>query len=196
MKNIYFIFFLVISLFLITCDSENKNGTFSSGIDDNASSGTSENINEMPQAEKIIIPEIIEAPLIVQQECYYQKPTKEGLEKNKKKGVVGKLKQMIIENGKRYEGKICITFKHFQGYSPYNIPFVATIFGDITELYVDNKKIKFDGEGEIFFRQKIALEHGYNRVSVKAVGKSGDVTEGYVEISVNDIPDKIEVEQK
>jgi hypothetical protein len=127
------------------------------------------------------IPEVIEPPLIVQQECYYEKakkPAKGGIDTRNWTHV-------IIEDGIRYEGKVCITCKDFKGSSPFNIPFVATIFGDISELYVNNKKVPFEEEGEIFFRQKISLENGYNRVPVKAVGKSGEKTEGYIEVNID-----------
>jgi hypothetical protein len=144
--------------------------------------------------EKISIPETIEAPLIVQGECIFIKQDhKPFVTKNGETIDTKDWTSLIIENGIRYEGKVCIAAKEFQGQSPYNIPFVATIFGEISELYIDNIKIKFNGEGEIFFRQKIPLEFGYNRIPVKVVGKSGRITESFIEQTIENIPDKIEI---
>jgi len=140
----------------------------------------------------INIPEVTEPPLIVQEECYFKK----GRKPTKGKIDTRNWSPLTIENGIRYEGKVCITNKDFQGSSPYNIPFVATILGNVSELYVNNKRIKFDGPGEIFFRLKIALEMGYNRVPVQAIGKSGEATESFVEININETSDKIVIEQK
>jgi hypothetical protein len=92
-----------------------------------------------------------------------------------------------LEKDVFYEGKVCIDYKEFYGHSPYNIPFVANIFGDVKELYVDDKKIKFTGEGEVFFRQKVYLEQGYNRIPVKVVGKSGMSRLGYIEVTISPI---------
>lgn len=192
-NNLAVICFMILLVASCSPTDSSNNTQPQAGNNDNVTATQNPDNIDTSQPKKISIPEIIEPPLIVQEECYYRKLTKENIEDGKKVGAVGKLVRVVIEEGKRYEGKVCITYKEFQGSSPYNIPFVATILGGITELYVDNKKITINGEGEVFFRQKIALEHGYNRVSVKAVGKSGESTDGYVEINIQDVPDKIEI---
>lgn len=105
-----------------------------------------------------------------------------------------KIVTIIIDN-KKHEGQVTIDAREFSGYSPFNIPFVACIIGRVAELYVDGKKVtEFKGEaGEVFFRRKISLENGYNRIPIKAIGKSGNATEGYVEVTINETPDKIEI---
>lgn len=135
--------------------------------------------------KKIEISETLEPPRIIQG----QDNCPDGTLPN---GV--KVESIIIGN-KRYEGQVTIDTKQFYGYSPYNIPFVACIVGNVSELYVDDKKVsEFTGEpGEVFFRRKIALLGGYNRIAVKAVGKSGEITEGYIEVTIQETPNKIEI---
>ena len=94
---------------------------------------------------------------------------------------------------------VCIDHKEFSGYTDsYDIPFVGTVGRGIKEIYVNNKKVEFKHSGELFFRQKIKLAMGYNRIPVKIVGQEGTSNDSYyIEITLETQPDKtIEINVK
>jgi hypothetical protein len=110
------------------------------------------------------------------------------------------LKLGIKQDGKTciHEAEVFLETKEFQGASPYNIPFVGYIRGLVKELYVNNEKIdiKLSPEyyEELFFRLKIPLEIGYNRIPVKIVGQSGNVVESYLELTMEAIKEDKAIE--
>lgn len=77
----------------------------------------------------------------------------------------------------KIEGQVCLDSKHFFGYNPYNVPFVGKAYGDVSKIIVDNMNVKFTIGEEIYFKKRIYLDGGYNRVPVKIVDKKGNVTE-------------------
>ena len=94
-------------------------------------------------------------------------------------------KELIIDPfGNKREGVVYLTTKDFFGQNPYNVPFVAYVVGYISELYVNDKKVSFIEGKEIFFRQKINLENGYNRIPVKVITKSGKTFNQFIEITI------------
>lgn len=86
-----------------------------------------------------------------------------------------------------YEGTVCIDSKNFYGWSPYNVPFVGRAYGDIKAIYVDNMRVKFELGEEIYFKKKVYLDGGYNRVPVKIIDNSGNVTESFIPITIKDL---------
>lgn len=78
-------------------------------------------------------------------------------------------------------GKLYLKEKQFSG---DNVPFVCYVSKEIKSFYIDNKKVKFTPEKEFFFRQKIELYLGYNRIPVRIVNKKGFETEAYIEINM------------
>ena len=90
-------------------------------------------------------------------------------------------------NNPEYEGIVCIDIKSFYGWSPFNIPFVGRAYGDIKTIYVDNKKVNFKIGEEIYFKKKVYLDGGYNRVPVKIIDNSGNLTESFIPITLEDM---------
>jgi hypothetical protein len=86
-----------------------------------------------------------------------------------------------------YEGVVCIDSKNFYGWSPYNVPFVGRAYGDIKAIYVDNMKVNFKIGQEIYFKKKVYLDGGYNRVPVKVIDNSGNITESFIPITIKDM---------
>src|ERR1035437_3147502 len=91
------------------------------------------------------------------------------------------------ENGFKREGIIYITYKDFYGSNPYKIPFVTTVCGYISHLYLNDKEIKFKEGEETFFRQSINLENGYNRIPIKVITRSGKEYSDYIEITIENM---------
>lgn len=85
------------------------------------------------------------------------------------------------------EGVVCIDSKNFYGWSPYNVPFVGRAYGDIKAIYVDNMKVNFKIGQEIYFKKKVYLDGGYNRVPVKIIDNSGNITESFIPITIKDM---------
>lgn len=82
------------------------------------------------------------------------------------------------------KNSICIRDKDFAGDSPFDIPFVGQAGSNIDAIIINNKKkIKIEGR-EVFFRAKIPLELGYNRIPIKVINKDKEESEFFVEISV------------
>lgn len=80
---------------------------------------------------------------------------------------------------------ICIKYKDFAGDSPFDIPFVGQAGSNIAAIIINGKKkIKIENR-EVFFRAKIPLEFGYNRVPIKVINKDKEESEFYIEISVD-----------
>jgi len=192
---------LLLTIFFCSCN-ESSTTNYKTGeqvaLTDQETQSVKDTVDNTVQENKSSIPETLEAPLIVQGfwESIPPPPTGNAIIVKGKKPPFDPTKPFtIIENGKRYEGRVCINYKEFSGISPYNIPFIITVLGSISEIYVDEKKVnEYKGvSGEIFIRRKIALEFGYNRIPVKVVGISGKTTESYIEITIKSSPDKIEI---
>jgi hypothetical protein len=82
------------------------------------------------------------------------------------------------------KNSVCINYKKFAGQSPFDIPFVGQAGENIDAIIINGKKkIKIEGR-EVFFRAKIPLEFGYNRVPIKVINKNKEESEFYIEISV------------
>lgn len=92
------------------------------------------------------------------------------------------------------EGKVCLETKHFEGYNPYKVPFVGYVHGDVSKLYVDNKQIPFKTGDELYFKKRIYLDDGYNRILIKIIDKRGNITEGYIPVTMKLIRPTIDVD--
>jgi hypothetical protein len=86
-----------------------------------------------------------------------------------------------------YEGVVCIDNESFYGWSPFSVPFVGKAYGDIKAIYVDNMRVNFKIGQEIYFKKKVYLDGGYNRVPVKIIDNSGNVTESFIPITIKDM---------
>lgn len=71
-----------------------------------------------------------------------------------------------------------------QSFTGGDVPFLCYASDNITELYVDGKKIVLIKQREFFFRQKIKLYAGFNRIPIKIVNKVGEVTETYLDMTM------------
>lgn len=90
-------------------------------------------------------------------------------------------------NNPEYEGAVCIDNESFYGWSPFNVPFVGRAYGDIKAIYLDNMKVNFKIGQEIYFKKKVYLDGGYNRVPVKIIDNSGNITESFIPITIKDM---------
>ena len=82
------------------------------------------------------------------------------------------------------QGQVCLDTKEFYGYNPHNVPFVGKAFGDISKIYIDKKSVPFKIGEEIYFKKRIYLDGGYNRISVKIVDKKGNITESFIPVTM------------
>ena len=80
--------------------------------------------------------------------------------------------------------RVCIDYKDFSGFSPYDIPFVGVAGENIKEIYVNNKKISIGKDGSIFFRQSVNLSMGYNRIPIRMMTRNGIKQEAFIEITI------------
>ena len=80
------------------------------------------------------------------------------------------------------KGKVWLDTEYFYGHNPFTIPFVGMALGDISEIYVNNSKINFEIGESIFFKKKIYLDNGYNRIPVKIIDNNQNVTESYITV--------------
>jgi hypothetical protein len=71
-----------------------------------------------------------------------------------------------------------------QDFGGDNVPFLCYVSKEIKSFYLDHKKIHFTPEKEFFFRQRIELYIGYNRVPIRMVNKRNEETESYLEINM------------
>ncbi len=185
MKNL--ITFLILTSLLLSCIEQDTQYN-----DEQATNSSTEDTPPKFEETTEIPCEKIEPPLVIQDFCFFA-PDKD---------IRQRLGQPAFdsngtfqENGYCYEAKICINFKDFSGHSPYNIPFVLTSYGSVSEIYVAGELVnEYKGEwGEIFFRRNIPLEGGYNRIPVKVISKSGKIRESYIEVNIEDKPEQIEI---
>jgi hypothetical protein len=86
-----------------------------------------------------------------------------------------------------YEGILCLDSKDFYGWNPYNVPFTGKAYGDVKFIYVNNTNINFKIGEEIYFKKSLYLDGGYNRVKIKIIDQSGNVTESFIPITVENI---------
>jgi hypothetical protein len=82
------------------------------------------------------------------------------------------------------EGIVWLDTREFYGHSPFTIPFVGLALGDISEIYVNNSRIHFEIGKDIFFKKRIHLDNGYNRIPVKIVDSQSNVTESYITVII------------
>ena len=68
-----------------------------------------------------------------------------------------------------------------------DVPFVGRAYGDIKAIYVDNMKVNFKVGEEIYFKKKVYLDGGYNRIPIKIIDFSGNTTESYIPITIEDM---------
>ncbi|MEC3966793.1 hypothetical protein [Flagellimonas halotolerans] len=92
-------------------------------------------------------------------------------------------------NNPDYEGIVCLYTEKFFGWSPFKVPFVGRAYGDIKSIYIDNKKVDFKIGEEIYFKKSVYLDGGYNRVPIKLIDGSGNVTESFIPITMEDMGD-------
>lgn len=106
-----------------------------------------------------------------------------------------------FDGDKEVEGQVCFDVKDFYGHNPYNIPFVGKALGDIAYIYIDKKRVPFKIGEEIYFKKRIYLDGGYNRISVKIVDKNGNETKSFIPVTMEsmdkpqiDIDNEINIE--
>lgn len=85
------------------------------------------------------------------------------------------------------QGEVCIDTKDFYGYNPYNVPFVGKAYGDISKIYIDEKPVNFKIGEEFFFKKRIYLDGGYNRIPVRIIDKNGNETESFIPVTMKDM---------
>ena len=84
----------------------------------------------------------------------------------------------------RWEGLLCLVNEHFYGHSPHKVPFVGIAYGDIKEIYVNNKRVNFTIGKEIYFKQSLYLDNGYNRIPIRVIDHKGNNTEYYIPVTL------------
>ncbi|MDC1221108.1 hypothetical protein N8Z47_00405 [Salibacteraceae bacterium] len=82
-----------------------------------------------------------------------------------------------------YEGVVCLDNKSFYGLRT-SIPFVGRAYGDIDKIYINKTPVRFVLGEEIYKKVYVQLSMGYNRVPVKIVDNSGNITESYIPITM------------
>lgn len=98
-------------------------------------------------------------------------------------------------NNPEYEGVLCLDNQHFYGWSPFKVPFIGRAYGDIKSIYVDGMKVKFEIGKEIYFKKSVYLDGGYNRVPIKIIDMTGNITESFIPITIEDMDNnKIDIE--
>jgi hypothetical protein len=84
------------------------------------------------------------------------------------------------------EFTLCLDTKEFKSYGDvYDVPFVGKVGEKVKEIYVDGMKMTINDRNDLFFRKKIRLVGGYNRISVKTVAELGCSKEFYLTININ-----------
>ena len=86
--------------------------------------------------------------------------------------------------------------KDFYGYNPFKIPFVGQATGDIDKIYVNNKQVNFKLDEQIYFKQRIYLDGGYNRVPVKIIDKRGNITKSFIPITIEQTYNNIDIDNE
>ena len=84
----------------------------------------------------------------------------------------------------KYCGYVFLEQKEFSG---DEVPFVCTVSDNIKALYVDSKKIRIHKYQEFFFRQKIKLFIGYNRIPITIINSRDEETQAFLEITMKNI---------
>lgn len=87
-----------------------------------------------------------------------------------------------------YEGLVCLTTKDFEGndYSGYSVPIKGRIYGDVFEIKINGKSIKFK-KGEFYQRIHMNLKTGYNQIPILIKDKYDNTRESYIEVSLTRI---------
>ncbi|UBZ10475.1 hypothetical protein LDL79_16955 [Leeuwenhoekiella palythoae] len=90
-----------------------------------------------------------------------------------------------------YEGLVCLTTKDFEGndYSGYSVPIKGRIYGDVTEIKINGKSVKFK-KGEFYKRIHMMLKTGYNQIPVVLKDKYGNTNETYMEVTLSRIKEE------
>jgi hypothetical protein len=93
-----------------------------------------------------------------------------------------------FEGDEEYEGLVCLDTKQFEGndYSGYSVPLKGKVFGDVTELKINGKAVKFK-KGEFYKRIHMKLKTGYNQIPIILKDKYGNTNETYMEVSLSRI---------
>ena len=87
--------------------------------------------------------------------------------------------------------------KNFYGHNPYNVPFVGKAYGDISKIYIDNIQVPFKIGEEIYFKKRVYLDGGYNRIPVKIIDKIGNVTESFITVTIESMSNiKIDIDNE
>lgn len=85
-----------------------------------------------------------------------------------------------------FEGYVCFDTRDFQG---SNIPFEGYTRGGIREITIDGKKIDFDVNSDLFFRQRLDIYIGYNKFPVKIIDNSGRERKDWIVIETERVKD-------
>ena len=113
------------------------------------------------------------------------------------RGGTPKLNEMIksVNSGNgglvhSYTHYLSLMDKEFEGdvYSGFNIPFVGQCTKHIKYIIINSKRHKIENNDDIYFRQVIKLNKGYNRVYVDVELTNGVRLKGqYLEINIVNI---------
>ena len=87
----------------------------------------------------------------------------------------------------RYEGLVCLETEHFYGFSPYSVPFIGKVYGDVKGIYVDGKRISFKAGEELYFKKSVYLDGGYNRVPIRVVDSKGNSADYFIPITIESL---------
>lgn len=111
-----------------------------------------------------------------------------GIESDGEAPRFSKQENCLFQGNENSDGLVCITTKDFEGntYSGYNVPLKGIIHGDIKDIYINNKKIKFI-KGEFYKRIHMKLSIGYNQVPIVLIDSIGNKNETYMEIELERI---------
>jgi hypothetical protein len=84
-----------------------------------------------------------------------------------------------------YEGLVVLDTKEFSGneYDGFDVPFKGTILGDIKVLKVAGRTMQLKGE-DFFQRVHLRLKIGYNQIPITIIDKVGNITESYLETTI------------
>lgn len=93
-----------------------------------------------------------------------------------------------FDGDEEYEGLVCLDTKQFEGndYLGYSVPLKGKIFGDVTEIKINGKSVKFK-KGEFYKRIHMMLKTGYNQIPVILKDKYGNTNETRMEVTLSRI---------
>lgn len=74
-----------------------------------------------------------------------------------------------------YEGKVYLDYKIAGSKNPYDVIFTGKIFGDVNQMFVNFRRVKFKKDSDLLFTQKIYIYNGYKEIFVRLIDKVGNI---------------------